>query len=409
MSAAATAAPTAPTASATAAPGARLGMAGAVEQVCAVAEKHAGESDLAAEFPVAVLDELRRHRLLSLLVPVEYGGLGGTVDDLLDITMALGRADMSVAMIFSMHCQQVAGIVRHASPRLAGELLPRISAEQLYLASVTTEAGKGGHLLSAEARLTADPGWLNIDRFAPIVTGGQYADAFLITLRSPLARSAGEVSLVYAQRDQLDVTPSGEWDPMGMRASHSTALTLTGRVPEHQVVGEHGRFRDIALNTFGPLAHLGWSASWLGAAAGALSRVLLMLRSPSGRRSVDLNSELLLTRLSRARQRLDTVHALIRHTADAVALAESAGGDLSHPRQQLLLNALKITASEECHRAVDDLITAVGLRHGYLKGSPTGLERALRDLRSAALNYSNDRLHLADGKLALLDAEVRFA
>ncbi|MER6528166.1 AMP-binding protein [Streptomyces sp. NPDC001508] len=51
---------------------------------------------------------------------------------------------------------------------------------------------------------------------------------------------------------------------------------------------------------------------------------------------------------------------------------------------------------------------AVGMRHGYLKDSPTGLERALRDLRSASLNYSNDRLHLVDGKLALLDPEVRF-
>jgi alkylation response protein AidB-like acyl-CoA dehydrogenase len=73
----------------------------------------------------------------------------------------------------------------------------------------------------------------------------------------------------------------------------------------------------------------------------------------------------------------------------------------------MLLNALKITASEECHAAVQDLVDAVGLRHGYLKDSPTGLERALRDLRSASLNYSNDRLHLADGKLALLDPGVR--
>jgi acyl-CoA dehydrogenase len=55
------------------------------------------------------------------------------------------------------------------------------------------------------------------------------------------------------------------------------------------------------------------------------------------------------------------------------------------------------------------LIDAVGMRHGYLKDSPTRLERTLRDLRSAPLNYSNDRLHLSDGRLALLDPEVRLA
>ncbi|MGW2640676.1 acyl-CoA dehydrogenase family protein [Streptomyces sp. NPDC001348] len=379
-----------------------------VDQVTALAGRHAALCDERAEFPVAVLDALRP-RLLGLLVPTRHGGPGGSVDDLIDITLELGRADMSTAMVYAMHCQQVAAIAGHAGPRLAGELLPEIAAGRMYLASVTTEAGKGGHLLSAQAELGARDGRLEIDRFAPVVTGGMHADGYLITMRSPHARSDGEVSLVFARRDQLEVTQRGSWNPLGMRASHSTALQLTGRVPEDQVVGEHGAFRRIAMNTFGPLAHLGWSAAWLGTASGALSRVVSELRGGSGRRRSDLSSELLLTRLSTARQRLDTVHAMLRHTAGAVRRAVEEGADLSHPRHQLLVNALKLTASEQCHRAVDDLVTAVGMRHGYLKDSPTGLERSLRDLRSAALNYSNDRLHLADGRLALLDQEVRYA
>ncbi len=171
------------------------------------------------------------------------------------------------------------------------------------------------------------------------------------------------------------------------------------------MVGEHGEFHRIAAEIFGPLAHLGWSAAWLGTAAGALSRVLRLLRSPDGRARFDLTSELLLTRLARARQRLDTVHALLQQTLRTV----ESGQDLSAAARQLQLNSLKITASEQCFAAVDDLIAAVGLRHGYLKDSPTRLERALRDLRSAALNYSNDRLLLADGRLALRDQGVSFA
>ncbi|MFP3986820.1 acyl-CoA dehydrogenase family protein [Streptomyces sp. E11-3] len=370
--------------------------------VADTAAEHAERTDRDAEFPVHALTAMRETGLLGLLVPVEYGGLGGSLSDLLDVSLRIGRADMSAAMIFAMHCQQVAAVVEHGGPALREELLPELAAGRVYLASVTTEAGKGGHLLSAESELTADDDTLTIDRFAPIVTGGGYADGFLVTLRSPHATSPTQVSLVYARRDQLRITASGDWQPMGMRASHSIALQLEGTVPGHQVVGEHGRFSRIATEVFGPLAHLGWSACWLGTASGALSRVLGMLRSPAGRKRFDLSSELLLTRLSSARQRLDTVHALLRHTERTV----TASGDLSTPRNQLLLNALKITAAEQCHAAVNDLVDAVGLRHGYLKDSPTGLERALRDLRSAALNYSNDRLHLADGRLALLDPEV---
>lgn len=374
-------------------------------QVLAVAVEHVARTDEDAAFPVEALEEMRRTRLLGLLIPAKYGGLDGDVGDMIRVSVALGRTDMSLAMIFAMHCQQVAAVVRHGRPGLRERLLPQIAEGRFYLASVTTESAKGGHLLSSEAALRAADGELLVDRFAPIVTGGQYADGFLVTMLAPDAASPTEVSLVYADRDQLTIEPAGGWDPLGMRASHSTPLRLTGRVPADQVIGEDGGFRAIATATFAPLAHLGWSAAWLGTAAGALSRVLRMLRSPVGRSRADLDSELLLTRLSRARQRLETVHALLERTRQTVV----GTPDLSRPSVQLQLNSLKITAAEECYRAVDDLVDAVGMRHGYLKGSPTRLEHALRDLRSAALNYSNDRLHLVDGKLALLDPEVRFA
>ncbi|MFJ1797968.1 MULTISPECIES: acyl-CoA dehydrogenase family protein [unclassified Streptomyces] len=371
--------------------------------VAGIAADHAPRHDEAADFPVEALAALRETRLLGLTVPVEYGGLGANVDELLDVCVALGRADMSVAMILGMHCQQVAAVVGHATQSLRTALLPGIAAGRVYLASVTTEAGKGGHLLTAGSRTDRSGTDLVVDRFAPIVTGGAHADGFLITVQPPEATSPSQVSLVYAGRDQLSVEESGDWQPMGMRASHSVALRLRGQVPADQVVGGSGQFSRIAVEVFGPLAHLAWSAAWLGTAAGALSRVVTLLRTPAGRGRFDLGSELLLGRLSAARQKIDTVHALLRHTEQAVAAAP----DVSAPRVQLLLNALKITASQECHAAVDLLVETVGLRHGYLKDSSTRLEAALRDLRSAPLNYSNDRLHQADGRLTLMDPEVR--
>ncbi|MFI9617001.1 acyl-CoA dehydrogenase family protein [Streptomyces sp. NPDC052023] len=376
-----------------------------VASVAHVAQEHLEATDRDASFPRHALRQMRSTGLLGLLVPAEYGGLAGTVGDLIDASMALGRVDMSVGMIFAMHCQQSEAIVRYAASPLREDLLHRLAAGDLYLASVTTEPGKGGHLFRSYAPLHESGDALRIDRVAPIVTGGAEADGFLITMRSPHATADHHVSLVYAHRHQLTVEGSGVWNPMGMRASHSLPLTLTGSIPPHQVIGEHGAFHRIAQSVFGPLAHIGWSAVWLGTAAGALSRVLRLLRDPAGRKRFDLGSELLMTRLSRARQRLDTVHALLRRTESLMA----GDTDVSGTSSQLLLNSLKITAAEECYRAVDELVDAVGLRHGYLRDSPTRLEKSLRDLRSAALNYSNDRLHLADGQLCLLDPDVRFA
>ncbi|MFE9252448.1 acyl-CoA dehydrogenase family protein [Streptomyces sp. NPDC007088] len=367
-------------------------------------EAHAAENDEKAAFPQQGLAAMRASGLLGLLVPAEYGGLGGTVPDLLALSQLIARHDMSAAMVYAMHGQQVAALVHHASRELRERVLPGIARGDVYLGSVTTEAGKGGHLLSSETGTRREGNHIELDRMAPIVTGGAYADAYLITALAPEATSEGQVSLVYAERDQLDVQALGGWDPMGMRGTHSVPMRFTGSIPYDQVVGDHGDFRRVTINVFAPLAHLGWSACWLGTAAGALSRTVHLLRSPQERRRRDLKGELLLTRLARARQRIETVQAMLSHTAGVYGtLSEEQRGSAPW---QLLVNSLKVTASEHCLAAVEELIELVGLRHGYLRNQPLALERALRDLRSASLNYGNDRLHLANGSLSLLDQET---
>jgi acyl-CoA dehydrogenase len=377
----------------------------AVAEVCAVTAAHAAEADAAAEFPAEALDAMRTTGLLGLVVPAEHGGGGGGVRELVDVTMALARADLSVALIFAMHCQQVVAVVRHAAGALRESLLPVLGRGGTYLASVTTERGTGADLLSSESALRSADGMLHIDRDAPIVTGGPYADGFLITARASDATSPHQVSLVYAAHDQVDVQVLGGWQPLGMRATHSVPMRITGRVPADQIVGAPGGFRDIVTATFGPLAHLGWSAAWLGAAAGALSRVIHHIRSPEGRPHFDPSSELLLTRLARIRGRLDLVHGLLRHT---VAVYDTGYG-LADPPAQLLINVLKVHASEQSFEAIDELVELVGLRHGYLQNSPLFVERVFRDLRSASLNYGNDRLCLSNGSLTLLDRQVHLA
>jgi acyl-CoA dehydrogenase len=376
-----------------------------VAPTCAVAEAHAREHDEAATFPVEALATMRRTGLLGLMVPVDQGGGGGTLSELVDATIELGRADLSVALIFAMHSQQVATLARHGSDRLRTHVLPAVADGAIYLASVTTEPGKGGDLLISDSATEHVRGTLRIDREAPIVTGGRHADAFLVTVRTPGATSPAQVDLVYAARDQLRLDVLGEWHPLGMRATESVPMRLAGAVPDWQVVGEGGDFRAIATTFFGPVAHIGWAAAWLGTAAGACSRVVRHLRSPSGRSRSDPTSELLLTRLAATRARLDVVNALLRHTVRVVSAQE----DVATPPGKLLINTLKTEAADRCFEAVHELVELTGLGDGYLAGSPLRLERAFRDLRSASLNYGNDRLRLANGSLALMDSGVRFA
>lgn len=385
--------------------GARPALPEALAEVCAVTEEEADGTDASAAFPSRTLDAMRRTGLLGLMVPEALGGHGGSLSDLVDATMALGRSDASVAIVFAMHCQQVVTLDRYAERVLRERVLRKIAGGEVYLASVTTEAGTGGSLLTSESKTRRADGWVHVDRDAPIVTGGTHADGFLITVLTPGATSPSQVDLVFAEREQLRLEVLGGWQPLGMRATHSVPMRLVGAVPERQILGRGGDFRAIVATTYGPLAHVGWAAAWLGAAAGALSRVLGHVRRGAGRGSFDPSSELLLAKVARARAELDVGHSLLRHV---VSVLERCDDPAAAP-VQMLVNTLKTHAATESFEIVHELIEIVGLRYGYLTDSPLRLERAFRDLRSASLNYANDRLLLANGALALLDTEVRLA
>jgi acyl-CoA dehydrogenase len=383
-----------------------LDLAETLATVLPVLRADAAHIDAGAVFPERGLAALRASGLLGLLVPAEYGGLGGDLGDLVVVAGALAGECLSTAMIWAMHCQQVATVVAGAGVALREELLPRIGAGQVYLASVTSEAGKGGHLLSARAPLSVEGTRLRLRRNAPIVTGGLNADGFLITMRASVSAPPNAVSLVYGDRAALCVATRGSWDPMGMRGTHSVAIDIDGLVDSDAVLGAPGDFRTLAVRTFIPAGHIGWAACWLGAARAALAGVLHLMRSGPGRQQFDLSSELLRISLARVRLDLDATAALLRQVVDDCR-AVDRGADAEDVGIQLRLNGLKVFAAEHTFAAADRLIQLVGLRHGYRRDSDLPLERLFRDLRSASLNYANDRLLLANGMLTLTDREVR--
>jgi acyl-CoA dehydrogenase len=97
---------------------------------------------------------------------------------------------------------------------------------------------------------------------------------------------------------------------------------------------------------------------------------------------------------------------MLRH-----AVAEFVPGDdrTAAGSFQSLVNSLKLIGGQQCWIAVNEMIDLVGLKNGYMVDSPLRLERTLRDLRSASLNFSDDKLRLANGSLAMLDMGVHLA
>src|ERR1700743_965650 len=118
--------------------------------VAAIAAADAVEVDRQARFPQIAIDAARKEKLLGAQIPTAFGGHGASIFDITDMCYALGRACSSTAMIFAMHQTKVACLVRHGTgSRWHETLMRRVAAEQLLLASSTTEGQNGGHIPSS--------------------------------------------------------------------------------------------------------------------------------------------------------------------------------------------------------------------------------------------------------------------
>jgi acyl-CoA dehydrogenase len=369
----------------------------------------AAELDRDGAFPLASLAELRAGGLMGLLVPTEHGGLGGGLADLTEVAQILAGGCLSTAMVWAMHSQQVDSLVRFAAPELAARVLPRIAAGEVLVASVTTEPATGARLTTATTPLGSTGEGLSFERVAPVVTGGEHADAFLITMRDSADAPDNRVTLVYADRDQVRCEQTSGWDALGMRATRSIGMRLAGDVPADQVVGGRGTYRTVAVESMIPLAHLAWAACWLGAARSAYADVIALIRSRRRPGSLDPGSPLVAERLARTRIDLELVSAYLARVTDEVTAYRAEGRSLDSPDAQIHLNTLKVAAAEHTFAAVDRLVKLAGLATGYLRSSAIPLERHFRDLRSATLNFSDDRLLAAIGGLAVMDRSVRLA
>ena len=201
------------------------------EKVAVVAATHAAAVDAESRFPKEAIDAARAERLLSAAVPPELGGEGASTADIVDVCYMLGRNCASTAMIYAMHQTKVACLVRHGRGSAWHQrLLRRLCAEQLLLASSTTEGRAGGDVRNSSAPIEWRDSRITLERQATVISYAEAADGIVTTARrSPEAASSDQVLVAFLKDDYALKRLNG-WDAFGMRGTCSEGFALSPRV-----------------------------------------------------------------------------------------------------------------------------------------------------------------------------------
>jgi len=213
-----------------------------VESVLPAIAAAAEGADEAGALPEGHLKLLGDAGLLGLVVPEEYGGLGGGLRDLAATTYTLGTVCGSTALAFFFHCSsssrgmlplaaldaglyddEEAPVVR----AFAEKVLHLMGTDKKAIGNFASEAVKASNanVLIRTTATRTDGGWLlNGEKSFGCLSGS--ADYYLVTARREDVEGLDALTLFLVPRDTEGSRPRSPWVGLGMRASDNNGLVL---------------------------------------------------------------------------------------------------------------------------------------------------------------------------------------
>lgn len=354
-----------------------------VDDVASIAALHAADVDQQSRFPREAIGAARELRLLGSELYRPERARGESLRTVATACARIAHGCGATGMIFAMHHLQLFCLLRHGAQHpWVARFLARQSAENLLLASSTTEDGKGGDLGRSHCCVEPIGEMRRVRKDGAVISYGEEADAVLVTARRSADAAASDQVLACIIREDLELERITAWSAMGMRGTCSHTYRLDGRFSPEQVVAVP--FATIRSETMTPAAHILWAAVWIGIARGAAGKARAFAR----RRGAG-NGAAAGRRLGIATSQLQSATALLERAIDAYDEALQGGTVDAALLRQLV--HLKIAVSELTRSTCLDALQSIGIA-GYSTHGDQSVERNIRDICSASIMINNDKI-----------------
>jgi alkylation response protein AidB-like acyl-CoA dehydrogenase len=354
----------------------------------------AAHYDRQAVNPVESWGDLWEAGLLGMTIPTSFGGLGLDMPTYVSVVRVLAQGCASTAMTVHMHSTVMRFIDALGTPaqkrRYYSEVVER---GRLFGSWGSEPAVSLSRTFLMETVIRADgDGWIvdGVKHFCTMALGARHYMVWCALDGG--ADMAKSLLLALVPADSPGVATDGRWDTLGMRATYSPTVTLSGvRVERDAVLGDPGAAVQAGVvESFA----LGYAAIYVGIAEAALDFAMDYGRKRVVRPdNVPVAHDPTFQRhIGELRVQLDSARLLLDHSAAGWASADAQ-------ERGLLGSKAKYLATEASLHVTSRAIQVVGGR-GVWRDYP--LERAFRDVRTCTLMPPTvDRMLEAVGKSAL--------
>jgi len=191
--------------------------------------------------PPEIVEEMKELGLFGISVPVEYGGLGLTMEEECLLMFEMGRTSPAFRSVFGTNVGIGSqGIVMHGREDQKEEWLPRIASGEIIISFALTEPEAGSDAASLRTTAIRDGDHYVINGTKRFITNADKADAFTLMARTdPGTSGAKGISAFIVPRDTPGLTLGKNEKKMGQQGAHICDVIFdNARVPASALLGD---------------------------------------------------------------------------------------------------------------------------------------------------------------------------
>jgi acyl-CoA dehydrogenase len=321
--------------------------------------------------PPEVVDEMKQLGLFGLSAPVEYGGLGLSMEDEALVCIEMGRTSPAFRSQFGTNVGIGSqGLVMFGTEAQKQKYLPAIASGEAVISFALTEPEAGSDSANVQTRAIRDGDHYVLNGAKRYITNANHAQLFTVMARTdPDKKGAGGVSAFIVERDWPGLSVGKPEKKMGQQGAHICDVTFDNvRVPVENRLGEEGEGFKIAMQVL-DRGRIHIAGICVGVAERLISDCVAYAAERKQFGQPISNFQLVQAMIADSKTETLAAKALLMETARKRDAGESVTMEAA---------AAKLFASEMVGRVADRAVQIFG-GAGYV--ADYGVERLYRDVR----------------------------
>ena len=200
-------------------------------------EHEVAETD---NIPADIVEQMKEMGLFGLTIPEEYGGLGVTMEEEVNIAFELGRTSPAFrSYIGTNNGIGSIGILLDGSEEQKAHYLPKLAAGEYLSSFCLTEPDSGTDAASLKTTAVRDGDDYILNGTKRFITNAPHAGIYTVMARTnPDIKGASGISSFIVERGTPGVTVGKPDEKMGQKGAHTADVIFdNARVPAANLIG----------------------------------------------------------------------------------------------------------------------------------------------------------------------------